>query len=555
MNTHSPATSQPSGPLASPIAGPGSSLSLGPGTSGREELFGPYQLVAHLGRGGMADVYKARCEDLAGVTRIVAVKRILREYSADPNFIDLFVSEAKLSVALSHPNIIHTYNVGVIDGQLYMALEYVAGSDLSNLLRLAAEGIGPLPSPLVAAHIAREIAKGLAAAHEYTDDGGALRPIVHCDISPHNVILGRDGQVKILDFGIARALRAYQERAPQGVRRGKLGYMAPEMIRDGATHPLGDIFAVGVVLHELLTGRRLFRGADDAETVRMILSGTITPPSQLREGISKTLDRITLTAMASDPQRRYQRAATLARDLDLVLQEARFSADQVAMWVQQLLPARSSYPGAAVAPEVSAEMVIEAASEATSPPVEEDATPALTSPPTGGVTSPVQTGPSSISAAQRREAEKEGVSKPSTVSVNPLPFRPSALPKKPAIAPERPPAASVAPPAPPALDTSKLLLSRVESARAVLRGDVAGNLVESAGLVEDAPRQLATVAGAVQRLSTGGKALGLGTLRGLELHGGSETCLVRVRGDQLTLLRIEPSKPIREAEQALEGLP
>lgn len=308
------------------------------------EPFGPYLLLAHLGRGGMADVYKARVEGVAGFARSVVVKRILRVHTDDPLFVDMFINEAKIAARLSHPNIVQVYELGEVDGELFMAMEYVRGLDLLRLLRtvVATAGEAALP-PLIAAYVAREVCRGLGHAHEHLDENGAPRPIIHRDISPQNVMISFDGQVKVVDYGIAKAVTAFQEATMTGSLKGKFGYMAPEQIETGMCTAQTDLFSVGVMLHEILTGRRLFKGQTDYETMTRVKSGEVVPPSQVNPQIgaryAAELDRVTLTALQRNPAQRYQRATQMARDLDNILQDARFTVEDMVTWLRQIIPA------------------------------------------------------------------------------------------------------------------------------------------------------------------------------------------------------------------------
>jgi serine/threonine protein kinase len=303
------------------------------------EPFGPYLLTEHLGRGGLADVFKARAQGPAGFSRTVVIKRILKVYAKDQRFVDLFLNEARLAAQLSHPSLVHIHELGQIGGVYFIAMEYVPGVNLLALLRAARErGLLPLP-PLLCAHVLREVLLGLAHAHEHTDEQGRPQPIIHRDVSPQNILLRRDGQVKLLDFGSARAVRLSPGEARTSLLQGQIGYMAPEQLRSGACTPQTDLFSAGVVLHELLTGHRLFKGQTEYELMTSVVSAPIPPPSLYNPAIPLDLERITLRALSRDPRGRYQSAAQMARELDILLQDARFSVDQGAAWLRALGPA------------------------------------------------------------------------------------------------------------------------------------------------------------------------------------------------------------------------
>ncbi|MGZ3405809.1 MAG: serine/threonine-protein kinase, partial [Polyangia bacterium] len=279
--------------------------------------FGQYTLTARLGRGGMADVYRARREGAAGFERTVVVKKILGSHNEDPQFVDMFINEAKIAARLTHPNIVQVYELGEQDGEFFIVMEYVKGKDLLRLLRTLAQSKpeGPAVPPLVAAYIARETARGLGHAHEHTDESGGAKPIVHRDVSPQNIMLSYDGQVKLVDFGIAKALDTMKEETRTGALKGKFAYMAPEQVGGHSPGPQSDIFAAGVVLHEMLTGRRLFKGTSDYETLQKVQNMPVPPPSTVSATVSPELDAIVLQALERDRKVRYSRAAHMARDL------------------------------------------------------------------------------------------------------------------------------------------------------------------------------------------------------------------------------------------------
>ncbi|MCU1281022.1 MAG: serine/threonine protein kinase [bacterium] len=303
--------------------------------------FGQYTLTARLGRGGMADVYRARREGAAGFERTVVVKKILGSHNEDPQFVDMFINEAKIAARLTHPNIVQVYELGEQDGEFFIVMEYVKGKDLLRLLRTLAQSQPDAPAvpPLVAAYIARETARGLGHAHEHTDESGTPKPIVHRDVSPQNIMLSYDGQVKLVDFGIAKALDTMKEETRTGALKGKFAYMAPEQVGGNSPGPQSDIFAAGVVLHEMLTGRRLFKGASDYETLQKVQNMPVPPPSTLAASVSPELDAIVLQALERDRKLRYVRAAHMARDLDVYLQAHRFAVEDMAEYMKEVFPA------------------------------------------------------------------------------------------------------------------------------------------------------------------------------------------------------------------------
>ncbi len=223
------------------------------------ERFGDYRLLRRLGKGGMAEVFLARRRGAVGFEKTLVVKRILPQLAGDPSFVKMFIDEAKLSAELHHPNIVEVYDLGEIDGRLYIAMEYVAGKNLHEVLRAAAAAAAPLEWTM-AAHLARETARALHHAHEHRSPGGAPLSVIHRDVSPSNVMVGHDGVVKLLDFGIAKAaVQSGDEGTRTGTVKGKFSYMAPEQLDGLRVDRRADVFALGVLLWELATGVRLFR--------------------------------------------------------------------------------------------------------------------------------------------------------------------------------------------------------------------------------------------------------------------------------------------------------
>ena len=333
--------------------------------------FGQYTLTARLGRGGMADVYRARREGAAGFERTVVVKKILSSHNEDPQFVDMFINEAKIAARLTHPNIVQVYELGEQDGEFFIVMEYVKGKDLLRLLRTLAQNKPESPAvpPLVAAFIARETARGLGHAHEHTDENGTPKPIVHRDVSPQNIMLSYDGQVKLVDFGIAKALDSMKEETRTGALKGKFAYMAPEQVGGHSPGPQSDIFAAGVVLHEMLTGRRLFKGASDYETLQKVQNMTVPPPSTVVPSVSPELDAIVLQALERDRQGRYSKASHMARDLDVFLQAHRFSVEDMAEYLKEVWPldAREEVPDGAMTSSYSMPSKVTEATAPSSP--------------------------------------------------------------------------------------------------------------------------------------------------------------------------------------------
>jgi serine/threonine-protein kinase len=265
---------------------------------------GRYTILDRLASGGMATVYVGRQGGAAGFERLVAIKLCHEHLRNNKTFASMFLEEARLAARVRHPNVVATLDVSAGD-PLYLIMEYVEGESLSLLARRARRRGSHLPME-VSLRMMMDALAGLQAAHECVGPDGRPLGLVHCDISPQNILVGVDGTARITDFGIARAAAHLPEDG--GVIKGKLAYMAPEQISAGPITQRADVFSAGVVLWELLTGEKLFRGDDDAAIIRAALHRPIPPPSALRPNISQSLDAIVLRAAQRDPARRFPSA-------------------------------------------------------------------------------------------------------------------------------------------------------------------------------------------------------------------------------------------------------
>jgi serine/threonine protein kinase len=273
-----------------------------------------YEPVARIAVGGMADVWRANALLEDGTSYPVAVKRVLPTLAKQPQFRRMFEDEARLGMLLRHANIVRVFDARAVGDSLIMVMEFVDGAPLKALADHAeARGVG---FPLAAAlHIMRELCAALAHAHQAVDREGRPLGVVHRDVSPHNVLLGRNGAVKLADFGLAVSA---SNAAPQaeGMVGGKLGYLAPELLSEHPTTVSVDVFAAGVVLWELVAGRRLFARTTDEETVRAVARCEVPPPSRLFPALPSALDAILARALHPDPAQRYPDARTFGNAID-----------------------------------------------------------------------------------------------------------------------------------------------------------------------------------------------------------------------------------------------
>jgi serine/threonine-protein kinase len=290
------------------------------------DRFGRYRLVELIGKGGMAEVFRATsaAETDPNAPGFV-IKRIRPDRTDSPKFVQMFCDEARISALLHHPNIVEIYDFGQIDGAYFMAMEYLEGKDLGEVFRALRAGRAALPPPL-GAKIARDVARALEHAHGAAWADGEPGGIVHRDISPSNVMLCRNGGIKILDFGIAKAaaLARPVDHADDGSGghpklQGHLGYLSPEQIRGTEVDRRSDLFSLGVVLWEMLTGQRLFAGKDEFETMSNVLLRPVPALSRAGTRVPLALARIVGRALDRDPNARYQSAGAMAGELDLFL--------------------------------------------------------------------------------------------------------------------------------------------------------------------------------------------------------------------------------------------
>ena len=288
--------------------------------------FGRYILLDRIGVGGMAEVFRAVMPGPEGFKRTFVVKRILTQLCQSQTFVEMFVREARIGALLNHPNIAQVFDFGNVDGEYFLAMEYVRGADILAVMRRLRETKQRLPVA-IAVFIAHQVASGLAYAHGLRGADGVSMNLIHRDVTPSNIMCLRTGGVKLLDFGIAKTVaESGVESTEKGEFRGKLAYMAPERVRDQPFDARSDIYSLGVVLWELLTGRRLFRGATDIETFKNVLEMEVPPPSTLRPEAPASLDAVVARALARDPDERFASAQAMVDELEPILAETKYQS-------------------------------------------------------------------------------------------------------------------------------------------------------------------------------------------------------------------------------------
>ncbi|HEU5058681.1 MAG TPA: protein kinase [Kofleriaceae bacterium] len=296
--------------------------------------FGKYYLLERINVGGMAEVFRAKAYGVEGFERLVAVKRILPNIAEDKEFIRMFVDEAKIAVQLNHANIAQIFDLGVVDGSYYIALEHVHGRDLRAIFDRCRQKTEPMPTAQ-ACFVMMKVCEGLDYAHNKRDQSGRELNLVHRDVSPQNVLVSFEGEVKLIDFGIAKAA-GKGSKTQAGILKGKFGYMSPEQVRGLPIDRRSDIFSCGIVLYELLTGERLFVGESDFSTLEKVRNVEILPPSTYNRRIPDELERIVLKALAKDVEDRYQNAIDLHDELQAFVYTAGefYSRKDLAAWMK-----------------------------------------------------------------------------------------------------------------------------------------------------------------------------------------------------------------------------
>ncbi|MBK8996351.1 MAG: serine/threonine protein kinase [Myxococcales bacterium] len=342
--------------------------------SGGTYFLGRYRVVDEIGVGGMASVHLARADGPGGFQKWVAIKRIHRHLAEDEQFIRMFLDEARIAARISHPNVAQVFDLGKQRDTYWIAMEYLHGEPMREIMRAVEEGGAPPMGPQLAAKVISDAAEGLHAAHELRDKDGKLLNLVHRDVTPHNLFLTYDGAVKVVDFGIAKVTgRLSTTRA--GTLKGKLAYMSPEQVQGVSIDRRTDIFALGVVLWELTTGRRLFRMDSDLETLERVQACVVPPPSSIIDNYPVELESIVMRALAKDANKRFASARDMSRALQqYVMRAGAFvGPEEIGAYVKHVLSDRFQKREAHLqwAAEVTQTVSLESLENA-QPPVGED---------------------------------------------------------------------------------------------------------------------------------------------------------------------------------------
>jgi serine/threonine-protein kinase len=391
----------------------------------RPRRLGRYAIFDAIASGGMATVHLGRLVGPVGFARTVAIKRLHDHLASDPLFRSMFVDEARVAARIQHPNVVPTLDVVAEEGELFLVMEYVAGEPLGRLIRRPRDKREPVSSSIASA-IMSGVLHGLHAAHEAKSERGESLDIVHRDVSPQNIIVGTDGSARVLDFGVAKALGRLQTTRG-GQIKGKLAYIAPEQLRGESASRQSDIYAAAVVLWEMLAGRRLFAGADEADVMEQVLVGLVDPPSKYAHDVPEALDALVLRGLDPVPARRF----TTAREMAIALEKCAppSLASDVSSWLE-------GAAGDALAERAARVAAVEAADVAEVVPVEVDveparvavAAPAGETPPRAparrrfsGVTVVVTIALTAAATAANVRSEGRGANAPSSIPSAPVP--------------------------------------------------------------------------------------------------------------------------------------
>jgi serine/threonine protein kinase len=305
---------------------------------------GRYGIVRHLASGGMAELYIARQEAMGGFEKEVVVKILQPKFAENPRVVQMFLDEARLAAKLNHQSIVHVYDVAEEAGLKYIAMEYIRGETLTDIVKrgLAAGKYLPLEH---AVHVVRQTAAGLAYAHGFREADGQLVRIVHRDVSPTNILVTMEGQTKIVDFGIARAQDELREEG--GAVVGKASYMSPEQVRGEGVDYRSDIFSLGIILYELTLGQRLYRGPAEA-VMKRIVDEKVAPPTAVKRDFPPALELIVMRALEKRAEDRYQSAEDMRVDLEEFLADEglRTGSRRMALYMKEIFPAPEGQGGA-----------------------------------------------------------------------------------------------------------------------------------------------------------------------------------------------------------------
>jgi serine/threonine-protein kinase len=331
------------------------------GADDDKAVHGRYEILEPAGDGGMAKVYRAVTRGAAGFQRPVAIKRVHEHLAGSTEFVRMFIEEARVCSELDHPNIVQVHDFGVDRNGYYLVMEWVDGLHLGQYAHAFAKRKQPMPYRLAVA-IAAQVLSGLSEAHERVGADGTPAPVFHRDVTPHNILLSVTGVAKLTDFGLARAMDRARMTSPDVVK-GKLSYLAPELVQGKPASALSDIYALGIVLWEALSGERLFAGDTDQERIRKVRMAEVPPLRERRKDLPESLYAVVERALRAEPSERFENAELMARDLLRILGMDPLSARELGQSVVEArvalgLTPRSARPPSAPGPTQSTEVLM-----------------------------------------------------------------------------------------------------------------------------------------------------------------------------------------------------
>ncbi|MDQ3264219.1 MAG: protein kinase [Myxococcota bacterium] len=306
----------------------------------RPKRIGKYEILAGLNTGGMAELSLAMTTGPGGFRKFAALKRILPHVQPNEEFIRMFLDEARITAMLSHPGIAQVYELGDEGGELYIAMEFVPGQDVSRLVR-ACRKLGKRPPAGLACMVVRDVCLALHYAHGFKDPSGRPSPVVHRDVTPKNVMVTYDGAVKMVDFGIALA-KGRLESTAAGTVKGTANYMSPEQIQARPLDGRSDLYSAGVILHELLCGQRLFQGGNDAAVLQQIMHGEVQSPRELNPQVPPGLSEVVMKAISRKREDRFLTGKEMARAIEAVCAGTLYDSEDAAAFMRQLFKERIS---------------------------------------------------------------------------------------------------------------------------------------------------------------------------------------------------------------------
>ncbi|WP_257979580.1 serine/threonine protein kinase, partial [Corallococcus exiguus] len=304
----------------------------------RGERIGKYEVLTQLTVGGMAELFLGYTSGPGGFRKYVVIKRILPDARSNDQFVRMFLDEARITAAFNHPNIAQVFDLGEEDDGLYLAMEFIGGQNLNQVTSACMKKRQPVPLAFTLS-VARDVCLALHYAHTFTSAGGEASPVIHRDVAQKNIMVTYDGTVKLLDFGIAKAKNSL-ERTNVGTVKGTTGYMSPEQVRGDSLDGRSDLFSVGVVMHELITGERLFAGKTERDEMVKILEDAIPWPSVLLPHVSEDISRVVMRALERNVDRRYPSGRDMARAIEKVAGGKLMDADQRAALMKSLFAER-----------------------------------------------------------------------------------------------------------------------------------------------------------------------------------------------------------------------